>query len=210
MNYLRFLRFRLAAWRNDDAYLARGTSAPEALFAEVAGKRVAIVGNARALSHTEQGPDIDACDIVIRINRAPMPDVKSHGSQTDWLALATSLNQESFDKLGASRLIWMSHKRKRLRMWMAQTSGFVLFPNARYSALKSALGAQPTTGAMLIDFISKSDAAEVHLFGFDFFASMSLSGKRDSASVPHNFTSESGFVQDLVETDPRFTLHPMK
>lgn len=210
MSGLAKLRFRIAAWCNDDTILGRNALSTDVLTQELAGKRIAIVGNARALAHSDQGAQIDGCDLVIRINRAPMPSDKSHGKRTDWLALATSLAQTQFECLEAKRLIWMSHKRKRLKHWMANTSGFALFAPSLYHDLKSRLGAQPTTGAMLIDFAVRSNAAEIHLFGFDFFSSLSLSGKRDAQNVPHDFTSESAFVHALIKSDPRITLHPME
>jgi hypothetical protein len=210
MSGLAKLRFRIAAWCNDDTILGRDASSTDALTQELAGKRIAIVGNARALANSDQGAQIDGCDLVIRINRAPMPSEKSHGQRTDWLALATSLAQTQFECLGAKRLIWMSHKRKRLKHWMAQTPGFALFGQSHYNDLKTRLGAQPTTGAMLIDFAAHSQAAEIHLFGFDFFSSLSLSGRRDTQNVPHDFTSERAFVQALIKSDPRITLHPME
>ncbi|MBU2937259.1 MULTISPECIES: glycosyltransferase family 29 protein [Pacificibacter] len=202
--------FRFAAWRNDDAVLGRSASSIDEIAQEMAGKRIAIVGNARALAKSDLGVQIDTCDLVIRINRAPMPSVESHGARTDWLALATALPRDQFQALEASRLIWMSHKRKRLKYWMGQTGGFILFPRTNYEALKVKLGAQPTTGAMLLDFAAQSNASEIHLFGFDFFSSLSLSGRRDAASVPHNFTSESDFVHSLIKSDHRVTLHPME
>lgn len=204
------MMFRIAAWRNDDAALAQGTSSADQLAQDMTGKRIAIVGNARALAQTDQGALIDGCDLVIRINRAPMPHETSHGTRTDWLALATSLTPEQFGQLGAERLVWMSHKRKRLKYWMAQTTGFVLFPRAQYNDLKTRLGAQPTTGALLIEFAVQTQASEIHLFGFDFFSSLSLSGKRGADRVPHDFTSESDFVRGVMKSDPRVTLHAME
>jgi hypothetical protein len=210
MTLLDKCQFRLAAWRNDDGVLGCSATPIDELAQEMTGKRIAIVGNARALAKSSLGAQIDACDLVIRINRAPMPSTESHGARTDWLALATALPRDQFQALGASRLIWMSHKRKRLKYWMGQTAGFSLFPISGYEALKSQLCAQPTTGAMLIDFAAKSEASEIHLFGFDFFSSLSLSGRRDAVSVPHDFQSESDYVCALMETDTRVTLHPME
>ena len=210
MRLLEKCRFLIAAWRNDDAVLGRSATSVDQLMQEMTGKRIAIVGNARALAQNEFGVQIDGCDLVIRINRAPMPNVASHGARTDWLALATSLPQVQFKTLGAARLIWMSHKRKRLKYWMGQTFGFSLFPKSEYDDLKAKLGAQPTTGAMLIAFAAQSNASEIHLFGFDFFSSLSLSGRRDATNVPHDFTSESDFVHGLIKSDPRIMLHPME
>jgi len=204
------LAFRLAAWRNDDAALARYSVPQAEIMAELAGRRIAIVGNARALAQTGQGAQIDAANLVIRINRAPMPAAASHGTRTDWLALATSLEPADYARIAPARLLWMSHKRKRLRRWMARTEGFHLYPCRDFDALARTLGARPTTGALLIDLAQRSEAAAIHLHGFDFFASQSLSGRRDAAAVPHDFAAEAAWVQALLARDPRLTLHAME
>ncbi|SLN15474.1 Glycosyltransferase family 29 (sialyltransferase) [Aquimixticola soesokkakensis] len=204
------LRFRWAALRNEDDVLGRGGVPLDVLAQQLAGKRVALVGNARALEHRDFGAQINAADVVIRINRAPRPSVRSHGARTDWLALATSLSGAAFDDIGAAHLIWMSHKRKRLRLWMARPARFTLFPADRYQALKSTMGAQPTTGAMLVAWLSDTDLAQLDLWGFDFFASLSLSGGRDAGRVPHDFSAEAKFVTGVCARDPRVIHHPME
>ncbi|NBZ86511.1 glycosyltransferase family 29 protein [Stagnihabitans tardus] len=181
-------------------------SVPESdLQADLAGKSVALVGNARALSGA--GEQIDAADLVIRINRAPMPSTESHGTRTDMLALATSLPQRDLERLRPGRILWMSPKRKRLSWGLAQSPGFYLHPLEDIARLTATLGAPPTTGLMMIDLLARSQAAKVDLWGFDFFASMSLSGSRTAAQVPHDFAAERDFVERLMATDPRFALH---
>ncbi|WP_347312327.1 glycosyltransferase family 29 protein [Defluviimonas sp. SAOS-178_SWC] len=175
------------------------------LLDELRGKRVALVGNARSLAARAEGVEIDAADLVIRINRAPMPDAVSHGSRTDWLALATSIGADDLARLHPSRLLWMSHKRKRLPWPVAATSGFYLHPLADWARLRDRLGAPPTTGLMMIDLLASSDAATIRLHGFDFFASLSLTGSRRADQVPHDFAAERRFVADLMSSDPRVT-----
>lgn len=177
------------------------------LLAALSDKSVAIVGNARSLATTENGPEIDAADIVIRINRAPMPNAISHGSKTNWLALATSLPPQDFTRINPDRTLWMSHKRKRLAEWIAQTDGFYLHPPKDWQRLKTQLTGPPSTGAMIIDLAHRSKASTIDLYGFDFFASKSLSGSRDATQVPHDFSAEKHFVQTLLAQDDRFTLH---
>jgi hypothetical protein len=176
------------------------------LFTDLSGKSIAIVGNARSLSNSAKGPEIDATDIVIRINRAPIPSATSHGARTDWLALATSLSQSDLARLSARRVLWMSHKRKRLSYSVAKSPGFFLHPNARWQEIKQQLGAPPTTGLLLIDLVARSDANSISLFGFDFFSSLSLSGSRNAAQVPHDFSAEKAYVKDLLLADERITL----
>ena len=72
--------------------------------------------------------------------------------------------------------------------------------------LKAALGAPPTTGLLMIDLLSRSPATRVSLYGFDFFASQSLTGSRTAAQVPHDFAAERAFTLALMARDPRFHL----
>ena len=202
------LRFYAARLLRDETALAR-LSVPQAdLLVDLDGLNVALIGNARALAGSRQGAAIDAADLVIRINRAPTPSAESHGSRTDWLALAVRLPDADRARLDPARMLWMSPKRKRLDWRIATSPGFYLHPLADYRALKDRLAAPPTTGAMLIELLLRSRLARLNLHGFDFFASQSLSGSRSAAQVPHDFGSESAWVADLARRDPRLTVIP--
>lgn len=204
MNRLGFL---LARTLRDDAALQR-LSVPQAdLLDDLRGKRVALIGNARALAQTQSGDAIDGADLVIRINRAPMPSPDSHGSRTDWLALAVRLGQADRDRIQPKRVLWLSPKRKRLDWETACSPGFYLHPLADYLALKDRIGAPPTTGAMMIDLIQRSDMAALDLHGFDFFASLSLSGSRTADQVPHDFDAEADWANQLILADRRISRH---
>ncbi|MGH1330380.1 MAG: glycosyltransferase family 29 protein [Paracoccaceae bacterium] len=206
-----FERLSFAWQRRGNGRRLEGRYAPQAeILGAMAGKNIAIVGNARALSKSQQGAQIDRADLVVRINRAPMPSTASHGSRTDWLALATGLPDQERARIAPGRLLWMSHKRKRLRAWMAASAGFYLHPLADYRALAQSIGAPPTTGAMLIDLAAKSQAQSIALYGFDFFASLSLSGSRTAAQTPHDFSAEAAWANTLIAADPRLTLHTME
>lgn len=204
MTPMRFLAARLM--RNDE--MLSSLSVPQSeLLATLSGKTVALVGNARALANTTQGPEIDAHDVVVRVNLAPMPDAASHGTRTDWLGLAVRLPRADRARIRPGRVLWMSHKRKRLDYVSANSAGFYLHPQEDYQALKDQLGAQPTTGAMLIALLLRSDLARLDLYGFDFFASKSLTGSRSAEQVPHDFSAEAAWVEGLTRTDPRLHLH---
>ena len=182
--------------------------AQQGLLQELSGKTVAIVGNARALANTCHGTDIDAADIVIRINRAPRPARVSHGMKTDWLALATSLPNAQARKLKPSRILWMSPKAKRIPFWATRLPGFYQHPRTEWLRLNTLFGSSPTTGAMIIDLVKNSEANSIDLYGFDFFASKSLTGHRSADQVPHDFSTEKDFVNDIVTNDARFHLIP--
>lgn len=197
------LSFLIARTLRRDAPLAAMSVSRSDLMAELEGKRVTLVGNARSLAERDEGAEIDAADLVIRINRAPMPASRTHGTRTDWLALATSLGREDLDRIRPSRILWMSHKRKRLAWKLAQSDRFYLNPLADWDGLRDRLGAPPTTGLMMIDLLAASGLASLRLHGFDFFVSLSLTGSRGADQVPHDFAAERAFVEALMNRDPR-------
>lgn len=205
MNRLSFL---LARTLRQEAPLAALSSGRDGLLADLAGKRVALIGNARSLAESRHGAAIDAADLVIRINRAPMPSPASHGTRTDWLALATSIGAADLRRIAPARILWMSPKRKRLTWRVAGSPGFYLHPLPEFQRLKAAFGAPPTTGAMMIDLCAASALASLTLYGFDFFQSLSLTGSRTAAEVPHDFAAERAFVEALIDRDARIALAP--
>lgn len=201
------LRFHLARLLRREEPLAALSIPQDQLLASLRGRRIALIGNARSLVESTQGARIDSADLVIRINRAPMPQALSHGSRTDWLALATRLEPGDRARIAPGRILWMSPKRKRLDWLSASSPGFYLHPLADYHALRDRLGAPPTTGAMMIDLIERSRMVQLDLFGFDFFASLSLSGRRTADQVPHDFGAEAQWVRRLMLADRRIRLH---
>ncbi|WP_282603345.1 glycosyltransferase family 29 protein [Paracoccus sp. PARArs4] len=191
--------------RHEDALMR--LSVPQGdLLGDLAGRDVALVGNARALADKDQGAGIDAADTVIRINRAPMPAAFSHGTRTDWLALATRLGDADRSRIAPGRILWMSPKRKRLDWASASSDGFYLHPLAAHRALRDRFGAPPTTGAMMIDLLMRSRLRSLTLHGFDFFASLSLSGRRTADQVPHDFAAERAMVETLRDRDGRLRI----
>ena len=201
------LGFYLARLLRQEGPIAALSIPQEQVLATLRGRRVALIGNARSLAEAQHGERIDSADLVIRINRAPMPYAQSHGIRTDWLAMATRLDANDRARIAPTRILWMSPKRKRLDWLSASSPGFYLHPLADYLALKTRLGASPTTGAMMIDLIARSRMAQLDLFGFDFFASLSLSGRRSADQVPHDFSAEAQWVRRLMLADRRIALH---
>ena len=90
---------------------------------------------------------------------------------------------------------------------MAVAKGFYLHPKEEWDTLARRLAAPPTTGAMIIRLAALSNASKINLYGFDFFASLSLSGRRTAQQVPHDFAAEKRFVSELIEKDPRVVLN---
>lgn len=194
------------ALRREAVLAGMGLALPDAL-ARLRG-RVALVGNARSLGARQHGAEIDVADLVARINRAPMPAAASHGTRTDVLALAVGIGADALTALNPAMTLWMSHTRKRLPWHVAQRDGFALPPVEGFARLRAALGAPPTTGLLMIDLLERSPATQITLYGFDFFASQSLTGSRTAAQVPHDFAGERAYLQALMARDNRFALRP--
>ena len=195
--------FLLARTLRLEGPLVALSASKQELFSEVSGKTVALVGNARSLVERDEGAGIDAADIVIRIDRAPMPASRTHGTRTDWLALATAIGTADLERIHPRRILWMSHKRKRLSWRVASSRGFYLHPLREWHELRDAIGAPPTTGLMMIELLARSDLKQLRLHGFDFFASLSLTGSRRAEQVPHDFDAEAQFVTALIARDSR-------
>ena len=200
------LRFYAARALRSEPMLRSLSVPPAELDRALAGKRVALVGNARSLAQQRHGQAIDAADLVVRINRAPMPAAASHGTRTDWLALAVRLPEADRLRLNPQRILWMSPKRKRLDWRSAHSPGFYLHPLESYRALMDRLGAPPSTGIMAAELILRAPCAALTLYGFDFFASRSLSGSRSIAQVPHDFAAEAAWMAARTEADPRLSV----
>lgn len=200
------LRFYAARTLRDESALEELSVLQADLLADLDGQSVALIGNARALADARHGPAIDAADVVVRINRAPIPGPESHGTRTDWLALAVRLPHADRARVNPGRILWMSPKRKRLDWRAATGPGFYLHPLPDVRALGDRLGAPPTTGAMTIDLLLQSNLSRLTLYGFDFFASLSLSGRRTAGQVPHDFAAEAAWVADLQQGDRRLVL----
>lgn len=176
------------------------------LFAHLAGRSVAIVGNAHRLRDAALGQEIDDCDIVVRLNRAPIITATSHGIRTDWIATSVDIPQELLAIRGADHVLWMSPGYKRLPEWLRRWPKTYFITQRDRDDMTNRLGARPSTGFSVIDLIRRSPAARIYLYGFDFFESQSFSGHRLGETSPHNFAAERLAVLDLIEKDPRFTL----
>jgi hypothetical protein len=203
MNRLGFLVARTLRY---EPALRRLSDPQEALLAELAGRRVSLVGNARSLAGGTEGEEIDAADLVIRLNASPQPAARSHGTRTDWMAMSKWVAPEILDARAPRRFLWMPTKLRRLTWRVASSPGFVLRDTARNRRLRAELGAPATTGLLTIDLLASSDMAHATIWGFDFFASLSLSGRRRPEDVPHDFNAERAWVEALVARDRRFDL----
>ena len=59
---------------------------------------------------------------------------------------------------------------------------------------------------MTAALVLAAPVAGLTLYGFDFFASLSLSGSRSKADVPHDFAAEAAWFAARAEADARLRI----
>jgi hypothetical protein len=196
-NYVLFLRRRQFLARHD---LARAFT----------GRTIAVVGNARALRHDIQGPEIDSHDIVLRFNGCPGVGEPSHGERTDWIALGGRISKERYFQLGQPGLLWMTPQRSMMRAWYFELQNLYLHPWDATLRSYPHVGRRPSTGLMAILLLQEFEISRMTLFGFDFYRSLSLSGEQTLANTPHNYVNEEEIILNLIRADPRIRLGPLR
>ncbi len=174
-------------------------------FDKLCGKTVALVGNARALMQTSQGQSIDAHDIVIRINNAPGLGTDAAGYKLDWLATAVLPR-----RLAVDRVLWIGRKVRKIPFELMTSGRLYVHQAACRNDLSEGLGARASTGIMTADLLLRSPAATITLYGFDFYASRSLSGPHTIDNTPHNYQAEKDWITARTAQDSRLQIVPTR
>lgn len=173
----------------------------------VKGKSVAIVGNSQKLQG--KGVEIDAFDIVIRMNRAwDLPEYmqRNVGQKADIICLSDERERLSDILSKYSEVIWMTPK-KRSKLNKSILPKLYFYPLEYWKVLQQELGARPSTGCMVFDLFSKLlDEGHLTLYGFDFFQNpnwydspvkkhwFSSLFKGHRKISPHNWTAERSYI----------------
>ena len=199
--------FHLSKFLFKEQYLIRFSLTEADLLHSLSNRSVSIVGNARSLNKNSFGSKIDKNDIIIRLNRSPISSESSHGMKTTWIATATSLGNELLNQRNPEVILWMTPKIRKLGLNLTNYSSFYLNRKKANNQLKEKINARPSVGLMTIDLIQKSEASKIDIFGFDFFESLSNSGRREAKQVPHDFNSEKKFVKNLINFDKRIKIY---
>ncbi|MBH0237648.1 glycosyltransferase family 29 protein [Methylobrevis albus] len=165
-----------------------------------AGKSVAIVGNAESLLTGNHGAEIEAHDLVLRMNRGVPTKPESQGSRTDVLVFAQFHTVAKFvNAFQARHLIWMSwFDQEGVDEGPALPEGIVFYDARRRSALMGRLKARPSVGAMVIDLVASSGVKTATVFGFDFKRTNTYYRQKVHIG-PHDYDSEEQFCLETVE-----------
>ena len=192
------------------ARLVRPAIRERAALDRLAGKRIALVGNAQSLIDRRYGTMIDAADVVVRCNRAIVVNGVSHGYRTDWLVTGLPLTYDSARARGIELVIWSSRSKRTMRnlpAWPALTGCLLLYADRRIERLRQMIGKVPSTGMKAIDLLLAADCRRLDVYGFDFAQSASASEPTGSMSADHDFIAEAKIVRQWASQDKRLTLH---
>lgn len=143
------------------------------------GKSVAIVGNGPGEIGKSLGGEIDAHDVVIRINNHRLDGYEAdYGTRTDVWAKAFSNNiNHAIDPSEGCRLVvyatnWMRHQLSPGYLSAVENDlkRYAVDFTDRFDRawMTDRLHANPTTGAVLIEMVRHSDVRSLDVYGFSF------------------------------------------
>lgn len=204
-------RGRTRWWRHHQisppALAETATDAAAAIGPLVAGRSVALVGNAASLL-ADPPAGIDEHDVIVRINRGAQvaERVGTIGARTDIvlvagrrMAITLAVDEYALRHKPAHTLFMGVRDRPRLPGWLVRRLSF--YPAPWYDELSRELGASPSTGAMGIDLLSRLIAGgTLHLYGFDFWGSATSYSLRTKIG-PHAPSAERDFALRRVGAD---------
>lgn len=178
------------------------------------GKTVAVVGNAMYLFEKSYGSEIDSHDVVVRINKAAMLYIKkdarnSHGTRTDvWAFWNTSEYKSLFGKMPSN--IKKFHAGHQGRTPSNLHLVDFVYPEELYKPLKKKAGkhSNPTTGLIVLDYISTCNPKLVSVYGFDWKATPTFTDpemKRERA-CPHDYQTEKEYCMNTFFSKENYVL----
>ena len=159
---------------------------------------VAVVGNAKSLLTTTFGSDIDAHDIIIRLNKGFVTLPSAQGTRTDMVGLTPELSEdETIARFEPSYFLMLIPKMRHYRLFGKDAVRNTLFYKFRYwLADRNLIGRRPSSGFMAISWMVRlGQAKSITLYGFDFGATPTYYNPV-GYKTPHNYDREREIVLD--------------
>jgi hypothetical protein len=178
------------------------------------GKTVAVVGNAESLFHKNYGEEIDSQDVVVRMNKAAMLYTnfeceKTHGKRTDIWAV-WNFNEYRQNMNNIHKNIKVMHMSGRIRNNVKNIRIDFMYPINMYDNLKKHAGSRknPTTGLMILDYISSCNPKNVYVYGFDWKDTPTFTdmNRREEKASGHNYDIEKAYCQKMFFSNPKYIL----
>ena len=162
------------------------------------GKVLAVVGNAESIFGSGVGPDIDACDTVLRFNLGFVRQPEDQGSRSDIVGVSGRLSPESiFAGFPGARVWWLTARREMMRSgFLRRVDEIAIMPRESYARLRRGLGSNPSSGLIaLVALLEVFTPAKVLVFGFDWKQSPTFYTAKIG---PHNWQGEREMVARLA------------
>lgn len=195
-------------YRAPRAFVLKITRNSDARFTKlIAGKRVAIVGNAKSLLSTEFGAEIDAHDVVIRLNKGFPKQHESQGHRTDAVGLTPELSEDEVTSGFKPKVfLFLIPRLRHYNLYRKENVARTIFnPFRAWLSDRNLIGRRPSSGFMAISFVLRANAAtELNLYGFDFGATATYYNPNGYVT-PHDFAKEAEIVR-AWENDGRLTI----
>ncbi|SDR47152.1 glycosyltransferase family 29 protein [Pseudovibrio sp. Tun.PSC04-5.I4] len=178
---------------------------------DIAGKRIAVVGNAQSLSAGNHGSEIDQHDLVMRLNRCVIPHTRTHGQKISWVVTCQEFPKGFVCSKRIQRVIW-THASKvfSLPKWLSHHTGLVyLLQKSQLSRYHARINWKPSTGFRLLCLLEELGGYDqINIYGFDFFVTPTNTNhiECEEARRNHNYTGEREEVMNWIARDPRVTL----
>ncbi|WP_421760757.1 glycosyltransferase family 29 protein [Devosia sp.] len=134
------------------------------------GKVVAAVGNAQSIFGSGLGPDIDACDTVLRFNLGFIRQPEDQGSRSDIVGVSGRLSPKSiYAGFPGARVWWLTARREMMGSgFLRRIDEIAITPRDSYTRLRQALGSNPSSGLIaLAALLELFTPTKVIVFGFD-------------------------------------------
>lgn len=134
------------------------------------GKIVAVVGNAESIFGAGQGPDIDACDTVLRFNLGFIRQPEDQGSRSDIVGVSGRLSPESiYAGFPGARIWWLTVRREMMGAgFLRRVDEIAITPRDSYTRLRQDLGSNPSSGLIaLVALLELFTPTKVLVCGFD-------------------------------------------
>ncbi|MEJ6478521.1 MAG: glycosyltransferase family 29 protein [Octadecabacter sp.] len=162
----------------------------------IAGKSVAVVGNAQSLLAGELGDEIDGHDIVIRLNAGVPKIPTSQGARTDMVGLTPVLSEdEMLAGFAPQTLLMLIPKMRHFNIWRRDSVAHTVFyPFRHWLSDQRKIGRRPSSGFMAISWLMRLNAAQsVTLYGFDFGTTATFYNP-EGYKTPHDYDAERKIV----------------
>jgi glycosyltransferase involved in cell wall biosynthesis len=155
----------------------------------IQGKTVAVIGNAKSLLNQKLGDEIDKHDIVIRFNRALQYPINkiTHGSKTDIWVVWQAKEYENI------KPICEVQKTVQAAYFLGcENKNIEVAPGKVYDDLMSKLGKDPSSGLVILEWLSRLNPKSVSVYGFDWKETPSIHEKHTSNYMDtlHDFEKE--------------------